>query len=67
MISEEKRPTTNDFVKYNETIFSWQDQIRLRKVISKSIDRGAKVLITNASHKSKEELYKGCGKTHLLN
>lgn len=57
----------NGFVKYNETIFSWQDQIRLRKAISKAIDRGAKVLVTNANHKSIEELYKGCGKMYLLN
>ena len=57
----------NGFVKYNETIFSWQDQIRLRKVIARAIDRGAKVLVTNANHKSIEQLDKGCGKMFLLN
>ena len=56
----------NGFVKYNETIFSWNDQIRLKKSISKAVDRGAKVLITNADHKSIKELYKGCGKAYLL-
>lgn len=57
----------NGFVKYNENIFSWQDQIRLKNSISRAIDRGAHVLVTNANHKSIEELYKGCGKMILLN
>lgn len=57
----------NGFVKYNETIFSWQDQIRLKKSIIKAISRGAKVLVTNANHKSIKELYSGCGKIYLLN
>jgi len=57
----------NGFVKYNETIFSWQDQIRLKNSITRAISRGAKVLVTNADHKSIKELYKGCGKMQLLN
>jgi DNA adenine methylase len=57
----------NGFVKYNETIFSWNDQIRLKKALTKAIDRGAKVLITNANHKSIEELYKNYSKIYLLN
>lgn len=57
----------NGFVKYNEDIFSWQDQIRLKKSLSRAIDRGAYVLITNANHKSIEELYHDCGKMFLLN
>jgi DNA adenine methylase len=57
----------NGFIKYNETIFSWQDQVRLRNSITKAISRGAKVLVTNANHKSIEELYEGCGKMYLLN
>jgi DNA adenine methylase len=57
----------NGFIKYNEKIFSWQDQVRLKKVISKAIDRGAKVLVTNAHHKSIEELYEGCGSMYILN
>lgn len=57
----------NGFVKYNETIFSWQDQIRLKKSILKAMKRGAKVLVTNADHESIKELYQGCGKMFLLN
>ncbi|MDP2386992.1 MAG: Dam family site-specific DNA-(adenine-N6)-methyltransferase [Bacteroidota bacterium] len=53
----------NGFVKYNEKIFSWQDQIRLKDSVSKAIKRGAFVLILNANHISIKELYKGVGKT----
>jgi DNA adenine methylase len=51
----------NGFLKYNEKIFSWEDQIRLRKSISKAIDRGARILILNADHRSIKDLYKGIG------
>lgn len=49
----------NGFIKYNETLFAWKDQIRLKKCIDKAVDRGAKVLITNADHDSIRELYAG--------
>jgi len=52
----------NGFIKYNEDIFSWNDQIRLRNCLLKAIQRGVKVLITNAAHHSIEELYGPCGK-----
>jgi DNA adenine methylase len=57
----------NGFVKYNETIFSWEDQIRLRNSVSNAISKGVKVLITNANHSSIEQLYEGCGNMRLLN
>lgn len=56
----------NGFVKYNEVIFSWQDQIRLRNSLLRAIKKGAKVLITNAAHKSIIELYGSCGKMQSL-
>lgn len=56
----------NGFIKYNETIFSWQDQIRLKNAVVRAISRGAKVLITNANHESIEKLYSGCGSLHCL-
>jgi DNA adenine methylase len=49
----------NGFVKYNERIFSWADQIRLRDAVRSAIKRGASVVITNADHASIRELYKG--------
>lgn len=56
----------NGFVKYNETIFSWQDQIRLKESVTRAITRGANVLVTNANHKSVIELYDGLGNFHFL-
>ncbi|SEG14545.1 DNA adenine methylase [Billgrantia desiderata] len=47
----------NGFVKYNEKLFSWEDQIRLKLAIDRATRRGAKILITNAHHESIVELY----------
>ena len=49
---------TNGFVKYNEKIFSWDDQIRLARHAKKLADRGCKVLISNADHPSIHNLYR---------
>lgn len=51
----------NGFVKYNETIFSWDDQIRLNKAIKRAAQRGAKIILTNANHESIKCLYEGIG------
>ena len=56
----------NGFVKYNENIFSWHDQERLSRAIKRAADRGAKILISNADHKSVRELYEGIGVTLTL-
>lgn len=47
----------NGFIKYNQHIFSWDDQVRLSKCILKAKKRGAKILLTNADHESIKELY----------
>ncbi|MCG6150236.1 Dam family site-specific DNA-(adenine-N6)-methyltransferase [Leptospira levettii] len=47
----------NGFVKYNQKIFSWDDQIRLKKCLDRAKERGAKILITNAAHRSIKQLY----------
>lgn len=57
----------NGFVKYNESIFSWEDQVRLKDCVVKAISRGAQVLVTNAHHDSIRELYKGIGEHISLN
>ncbi|MGP4806477.1 DNA adenine methylase [Agrobacterium cavarae] len=49
----------NGFIKYNQKIFSWQDQIRLRDALVRAASRGAKVIATNAWHDSVIELYSG--------
>lgn len=51
----------NGFIKYNEKMFSWDDQIRLRDSVNAAIGRGAKVLITNACHKCVREIYENVG------
>lgn len=51
----------NGFVKYNENLFSWDDQVRLRDCVERALNRNAKVLVTNAAHESIYVLYKGIG------
>jgi DNA adenine methylase len=51
----------NGFVKYNQRIFSWGDQVRLRDEVIKAATRGARCLVTNADHESIHELYRGVG------
>lgn len=55
----------NGFIKYNENLFSWDDQIRLKDSIDRAVSRGAKVLVTNAAHSSIEELYQQYTKHQL--
>lgn len=50
----------NGFVKYNEKIFQWSDQVRLSKCLIRASNRGCKILLTNANHQSIVDLYEGC-------
>lgn len=52
------RHNVNGFVKYNEKIFSWNDQIRLRNELRDAKARGARILCTNADHSSIRDLYR---------
>lgn len=47
----------NGFVKYNEELFGWADQVRLRDALVGAVKRGAKVALTNADHDCIRELY----------
>jgi DNA adenine methylase len=51
----------NNFVKYNSKLFSWDDQVRLAKAVIRASERGAKIMLSNADHKSVQKLYKGFG------
>ena len=51
------RHNLNGFVKYNEKIFHWDDQVRLRDSLIRASDRGCLVFLTNANHASITELY----------
>jgi DNA adenine methylase len=47
----------NGFLRYNERIFSWQDQARLAKLVHTLKERGCHILMTNADHPSIATLY----------
>lgn len=47
----------NGFIKYNEILFRWEDQVRLRDAVVRAVSRGAKVLVLNANHESIACLY----------
>lgn len=47
----------NGFLKYNEVLFSWDDQVRLSDAIRRATARGVKVVVTNAAHQSVIDLY----------
>lgn len=48
---------SNSFIKYNEKLFSWEDQKRLAKELASAKKRGVIILATNANHVSIRELY----------
>lgn len=56
----------NGFIKYNQTIFSWNDQIRLQKCAVAAKQRGAKVMLTNAHHQSILDLYGEIGEPTIV-
>lgn len=60
------RHNFNGFVKYNDNIFSWNDQERLADCVVAAASRGAKILLTNADHASVRNLYRGVGAHHSV-
>jgi DNA adenine methylase len=51
--------SNNGFVKYNDKIFSWQDQIRLARVAETLAQKGCHVFVSNADHPTIRALYHG--------
>lgn len=49
--------SNNGFVKYNEKIFSWDDQTRLAALACRLSKMGCHVMVSNASHASVRDLY----------
>lgn len=47
----------NGFIKYNQVLFSWEDQVRLADSVNRARKRGARILLTNANHASVRKLY----------
>lgn len=50
----------NGFIKYNQKLFSFEDQQRLRTVVDRIKERGAYYILTNAAHDSIARLF-DCG------
>lgn len=48
----------NGFIKYNESIFSWDDQVALSNLLRDASRRGVRFLMTNANHNSIRSLYR---------
>lgn len=55
----------NGFIQYNQRLFRWEDQVRLRDAVLRAVERGVKVLVTNAAHQSVEDLYRGFEIMHI--
>ena len=47
----------NQFIKYTDKLFCWNDQLRLLDILLKAKERGAYILSTNANCKEIKELY----------
>jgi len=60
------RHNMNGFVKYNQDIFAWEDQVRLRDALRRASQRGALFALTNADHDSVRELYADFGMKRQL-
>ena len=56
----------NGFVKYNQKIFSCDDQVRLRRCAEAAAMRGARVVLTNADHESIRTLYSSMGDPEIV-
>lgn len=56
----------NGFVKYNQKIFSWEDQQRLQRCVVAARARGAKIVLTNANHASIHTLYQDLGSPYVM-
>jgi len=56
----------NGFVKYNQKIFSWNDQIRLRRCAEEARSRGARIVLTNANHETIHKLYSDLGAPEIV-
>lgn len=47
----------NGFIRYNESIFSWDDQVRLAEECNAAVQRGARVIVSNARHAPVRKMY----------
>lgn len=60
------RHNSNNFRRYNEAIFRWGDQVRLRDCLFRARDRGVQIVLSNADNNSIRQLYRGFGRTRQV-
>jgi DNA adenine methylase len=51
------RHDSNGFRRYNDKIFSWNDQKELAKILCDLADGGTRVIVSNAHHRSVRSMY----------
>jgi DNA adenine methylase len=56
----------NGFIKYNQKIFAWEDQVRLADFIEKLKSKNAFYIMTNAAHANIDNLFQNIGKKQKL-
>ncbi|MCB0534789.1 MAG: Dam family site-specific DNA-(adenine-N6)-methyltransferase [Saprospiraceae bacterium] len=55
------RHNNNGFIKYNEKLFTWEDQERLAQALGRARDRGAQIVSTNANYSLLRDIYRDLG------
>jgi len=56
----------NGFIQYNQSIFSWNNQIQLSKLLEYANEIGTKYILSNAYHHNILELYNKHGKQYKI-
>ena len=56
----------NGFIHYNQSLFSWENQIELSNLLTIVKEKKSNFILTNAHHKSIEEVYSNKGKKIVL-
>jgi DNA adenine methylase len=56
----------NGFIKYNASLFSWEDQVRLALALRRAARRGVSLLLSNADHSDVRDLYASFGTHHQI-
>ncbi len=46
-----------EFTRYNNQVFSWSDQIRLRNVLGRVVERGVTAIVSNSFHPDVQRIY----------
>lgn len=50
-----------NFIKYNDHLFRWEDQLRLLNDLVQAKERGVFIILTNANYKELQDMYENAG------